>query len=159
MKYTLLSFLLISSIFVFSQTKRIEILKEEIGPLSIKYVKSINLDKGDSLYFVYIGFQNAKYTSITDIKSLGFSKDNIFKQFLKDLNIALEEMEKNQKVNLDWDRSPDYKLNLYDFNSNNLYVVQGAGTGGYTIISKKQVSELIKILARIERIGNENLLN
>ena len=159
MKYTLLFFFLVSSTFVFSQTKRIEILKEEVGPISVRYIKSINLDKGDTLYYIYLGFQNAKYTSITDIKSIGFTKDNIFKQFLKDLNIALEEMGKNEKVNLDWDRGPDYKLNIYDFNRNSLYVVQGTGTGGYTILTKNQVSDLIKILSRIEKIGNENLLN
>jgi hypothetical protein len=117
---------------------------------------AIDLESQDTLSYVYLGFQNAKYTSITDIKSIFFSKDDIFKQFLKDLKIALEELKKNEKTNLNWDRSPNYQLKIYDF-SKNLYVFEGEGTGGYTLLTQKNIQILIEQLSQIVEIGSDEI--
>lgn len=156
MKKVLFITLIIIPFLSFSQKKTVNLLESQVGPISLKYSMTIDLENQDTLAYVYLGFQNAKYTSITDIKSIFFSKDEIFKQFLKDLKIALEELEKNEKINLEWDKSPNYQLKIYDW-SKNLYVREGEGTGGYTTLSKKQIQILIERLSQIVAIGSNEI--
>jgi hypothetical protein len=156
MKKVLFITLIIIPFLSFSQKKTVNLLESKVGPISLKYSMAIDLESQDTLSYVYLGFQNAKYTSITDIKSIFFSKDDIFKQFLKDLKIALEELKKNEKTNLNWDRSPNYQLKIYDF-SKNLYVFEGEGTGGYTLLTQKNIQILIEQLSQIVEIGSDEI--
>lgn len=139
-KMTLSLILIFLAVSLFSQTKRIELSKEKIGNFNCSYFKSIDLEKGDTLYYVFLGFQNMKYQSITDIKSLFFTTQEQISQFVKDLTQALPEME-NKGSQMDWKRDL-YTLHKYDF-SKNLYVEEKKGLG-YTVISKKQIEDLIK---------------
>ena len=61
----------------------------------------------------------------------------------------------SEKTNIDWTRDK-YKLTLYDF-SNNLYFAEAKGTGGYTMMSKKNVGELMELVSTID-FGKETLL-
>ena len=47
-------------------------------------------------------------------------------------------------------------MGLYDF-SNNLYFAEAKGTGGYTMMSKKNVGELMELVSTID-FGKETLL-
>lgn len=156
MKHLLFTPLFFISIIGFSQKKTIKILEANAGPISLSYSMNVDLEKQDTLFYVYIGFQNAKYTTLTDIKSLFFTQDDVLKQFIKELSTALNELEKNEKIEMLWDRSPNYKLQLYEF-SKSLYVIEGKGTGGYTNLTKKQIASLIESLSKIERIGSLNV--
>ena len=69
---------------------------------------------------MWIGFQNAEYSAITDIKSVMITNKSDFKQFIKDLVSVYKIMSSDEKANMDWDRSPLYKLNLYDFAKNRM---------------------------------------
>lgn len=158
MKHILFIPLILIALVSFSQKKTVKLLEAGIGPISLEYSKSIDLENQDTLFYVYLGFQNAKYTSITDIKSIFFTKDEVFKKFIQDLKIALEELEKNEKIDLEWDRRPDYQLKLYSF-SKDLYIIQGKGVEGYTKLTKKQIPTLIERLSQIVRLGSDEIIN
>ena len=130
-----------------AQKKRVDVSKSNIGSLMSTYVKSIDLEVKDTVYYVYIGFQNEKYKTITDAKSIFLTKDVEVKALIKDLKTAVLEMETKQ--NIEW-RKELYVLALYDF-SNRLYISEKPTKGsGYTTISKKEVEELIKWLESFE---------
>jgi hypothetical protein len=136
-------FLVMSLAFTVSgnaQQKRVTILESKFGLLSPMYGKTIDLDTNTTNYYLYIGFQNQKYSSITDLKSVFITKDADLKALIKDLKTALIEMETKQ--NIEWTKDK-YKLALYDF-SNKLYFSESPKKGsGYTTISKKEVENLI----------------
>jgi hypothetical protein len=149
MKKVLLGLLLLGSISVNSQIKREKFIdKEAGGNVTLKYQRSVDLDKGDTTYMVYFIFQNAKYTSITDTKIIAFYEKSSIAQLMKDMKSAYKQMITGEKVSIDWNREK-YKLNLYDF-SNDLYLIEGKGTGGYTMMSKKDVADLMEALSTID---------
>ncbi len=152
MKQFALAVLLFASTHAIGQTKEVIISKESIGSISCKYALSINMDKGDTLRYIYIGFQNEKYSSITDIKSIAFHalKDSAgIIKFNKDLRAAVLEM--GSKTEMSWSRDA-YDLALFDF-TDKLYVIEGKKGSGYTTLSKKQVFQLIDWL---DKIGFKN---
>ena len=152
-----LLFLLLSTLVVNAnaQIKRIKLLEKEIGPITLLYQKSVNLDTGDSLYFAFLGFQNAKYTSITDRKSIAFSDNSKLNEFIKDLKSAHKLMELDEKVSMEW-KKESYSIILYDF-TKELYLETKRGVGGYTIINKNGVLNLINVLLRIQ-LGKDEVL-
>lgn len=134
-----------------AQKKRVTILESKIGLLSLTYGKTIDLESITTDYYLYIGFQNQKYTTITDIKYVFITNDDDLKGLIKDLKMALTEMQTKQ--NIEWTKEL-YKLTLYDFTSN-LYFCESPKKGsGSTSISKKDVEKLIIWLESIE-IGKE----
>jgi len=140
--------LLLFSTCIYAQKKRVNLSKSTIGTISAEYTKSIDLEKNDTLYYVYCGFQNKKYSSISDIKSIFITKDEDLKSLIKDLKTAVNEMGVD-KVNINWTRE-NYELVLYDF-SNELYILEKPKKGsGYTTLSKKQVEEFIFWLEKID---------
>ena len=88
-----------------AQTKRLSISEKQIGGVNCKYYKSIDLDKIDTVAYVYLGFQNAKYSTISDIVSIFFElttdSTDIF-DFIKDLKTALPEM--GNKSSIAWNK-------------------------------------------------------
>lgn len=130
-----------------AQTKKRTVLAEsKIGSITCQYHEIIDLEKGDTIYFIYLGFQNAKFTTITDIKSIGIFTKEEQTNLIKDLNAALLEI--GNKTSMSWDRGP-YSINLYDF-SNQLYLQQGKTKGsGYTLLTSKNVQQLIDWLGAI----------
>ena len=72
--FTLLFGMLINPIF--SQTVKNELGKIKLlGFSSVTYEQRIDLDKGDTLTYLYMGYQNSEYTTITDIQSIMFTID------------------------------------------------------------------------------------
>jgi len=132
--------LLFCTTTILAQTKRIEISKFKVSQISADYSKSINLSTKDTLKYVYLGFQNAEFKSVTDIKSIMFTNQNELDEFVIDLKTALPEMDTKQ--NIDWDKKK-YSLAIYNFNSA-LYLKEGSKySRGYTMLSKKDVEKLI----------------
>ena len=83
-------FLLIGFVnFGIAQVKSVKLLDNRIANIHLIYEKSIDLEKGDTLYMVYMGFQNARYSSITDIKSIALFDIETLNEFLKDLFAAV----------------------------------------------------------------------
>lgn len=155
MKKILLVFLVLLSLSASAQVKREKFLEKYAGNLKITYQKIIDMEKEITTYVVYLTFQNDKYKTLTDIKVIGLYNVADIEQFTKDMKIAFKQMFSGQKVDMDW-RRDKYKLTLYDFSSE-LYLSEAKGTGGYTTMSKRAVSDFIEIISTID-FGKEILL-
>ena len=138
-----------------AQTKREKILAKSLATISLQYTKISELDSSDTRYLVYLGFQNAKYQTISDFKSVAFFDTTNLNKFKEDLLSAYKILEKGEKVDMSWTNS-NYKLNLYDF-SKNIYIVEAEGTEGYTSLTKKQLGDLLIYLFMID-FGKDQLL-
>lgn len=113
---------------------------------SIRMVKGENLDfsidkvitnSTDTMVYFYWGFQNKKYSSITDIGSFMFYKKDDLKLFVSGLK-QLSEKEKGVDFQLSIGKFGT--MELYDF-SNEIYLTEK--NGKYTTISKKKVSDIV----------------
>ena len=99
-----------------------------------KIVMNIKNNTDTSTYFYY-GYQNAKYTHITDIGALCTES----KQELIDISNALKTLaSKENGVQIEL-KVNKYSFRLYDF-SNNIYIQDEEGK--YTYTSKKQAIKL-----------------
>jgi len=149
-KLLLTSILFFSFLLSFCQTKKTTIAENQIGAISCEFARSIKLETNDTLNYLYFSFQNSKYKSITDLKSIFFTitKDSsdIF-EFVKSLKAAYNEM--GTKTDITWDKK-DYRISLYSFNDK-LYLCEPIEEGtGYTTLNKEQTNQLINW---IEEIG------
>lgn len=154
MKSISLVIFLFCSISLSAQVKRDKFLEKNAGNLKITYQKITDMDKDITSYVVYLSFQNEKYKSLTDIKVVGLYNVSDIEQCKKDMKSAFKQMF-GGKVSMDWMRER-YKLTLYDFTSD-LYFYDVKGVGGYTIMSKRAVSDFIEIISTID-FGKETLL-
>jgi hypothetical protein len=135
--FTLLFGMLINPIF--SQTVKNELGKIKLlGFSSVTYEQRIDLDKGDTLTYLYMGYQNSEYTTITDIQSIMFTKKSEVESFITDIKKIVEFM--GDKKEIGFDRE-DYFLKLYDFDSKRLRV--GKDFKKTTVVFEKNVRKLI----------------
>jgi hypothetical protein len=136
MKKTILLMALMSLSFVgFNQTREtITMVKGK--SLDFKIDKVIT-NSTDTMVYFYWGFQNKKYSSITDIGSFIFNKKSDLKLFIDALK-QLSEKEKGVDFQVSMGRSGT--MQLYDF-SNEIYITEK--TGKYTTIPKKNVSDIV----------------
>lgn len=142
---------LVLTVFVnsYGQEKRVTISEDKVGPVNLEYIKSINIDKADTSYYVVLAFRNQEYSYITDTKVILLKDTAALSQLVTDLNAASAQMETKEKVDVSWPRSR-YQLQLYDFNAN-LYLMNGKA---YTRINQNQVNNLAASLKKI-KIGVE----
>lgn len=155
MKKVLLVTILLISILSFGQVKRENFIDEKIGEIYLTYKKTTDLEKSEISYHVYLGFQNQKYSSISDIKSFGFFEKEKLENFIKDLKSAHTQMLLNEKISIAWERET-YNLIFYDF-SNNLYLEAGKGVKGYTTLNLQNLEKLLGYLSQID-FGKDILL-
>jgi len=135
--FTLLFGMLINPIF--SQKVKNELGKIKLmGFSSIRYEQGIDLDKGDTLTYLYMGYQNSEYTTITDIQSIMFTKKSDVESFITDIKKIVEFMGDKKEISFDRDK---YFLKLYDFDSKRLRV--GKDYKKTTVVFEKNVRKLI----------------
>lgn len=148
-------FLLIGLVnFSNAQVKSVKLLNNRIAKIHLIYEKSIDLEKGDTLYMVFMGFQNARYSSITDIKSIALFDIETVNEFLKDLLNAKKQMELGEKITMAWDRA-HYQLQLHDFTKDLSF---GDKDGrGYTWLNINNLNKLISTLNRF-KFGSDQIL-
>jgi hypothetical protein len=156
MKKITLRILLLVTAISFGQTKNEKLIDQKIGKINFLYDKSTELETKEIRYLLYLGFQNEKYKSITDIKSVAFNDKESITQFIKDLNTAKTQMQSKEKIDLKWNRKR-YNLALYDF-STALYLQKSSDSDAYTTLTLKDVEKLITTLLKID-FGNDTLLN
>ena len=136
---------MIIPVLCFSQTsKRVLISNFEIGKMKCKH--EIYMSQTDTMNYIWLGFQNDKYTQITDIRSIMFpiSRDSLdVRQFISDLKQAVNNV--GSKQQLAWDRA---KYSIYLSDQDDLITIQEAKSkgNGYTELKKEWVIELIKWL-------------
>jgi hypothetical protein len=142
--------LILSFLFSYSQTKKITIAKKQIGFVECQYDKSIHIETSDTSNYLSFWFQNKKYKSIVDIKSLIFTttKDSssVF-EFVKSLKEAYNEI--GNKSDIMWNK-PLYRMSLFSW-TDNLYLYEPSEEGsGFTTLNKEETNQLINW---IEEIG------
>ena len=147
MKKVLLALLVLVSISGKAQIKREKFINTNVGGITFSYGRSIDLDKGDTTYMVFLLFQNAKYSSITDTKILSFYDAASIAMFIKDLKSAYKQMSSGEKIDISWNRDT-YKMNLYNF-SNSLYLY-GDRPEGYTNVTLKSLSSILELFYTID---------
>lgn len=96
----------------------------------------MNIKNGsDTVTYFYYGYQNAKYTHITDIGAICTESN----QELIDISNGLKTLATKEKgVQLEL-KVGKYSLSLYDF-SNNIYIQDEDGK--YTYVTKKQAVKM-----------------
>lgn len=154
MKKILLGLLVLLSISVSAQVKRDKFLEKYAGNLKITYQRTIDLEKEDTRYSVFLSFQNDKYKTLTDIKVIGLYSVADIEACVKDMKSVFKQMFSGEKTNMDWTRDK-YKITLYDFTTS-MYFAE-AKSGGYTIMPKRAVADFIEIISTID-FGKEVLL-
>jgi hypothetical protein len=155
MKNLITIILILFSINSFGQMKRDKFIEKNIGGVKLIYQRAVDIEKGDSTYVLFFSFQNAKYSRLTDIKIIGLFSRNAIEQWMKDMKSAYKQILTGEKVDMDWNRE-EYKLTLYNF-SKNLILTEGKGTGGYTLLSKNNVRDLMELVSTVD-FGKETLL-
>lgn len=114
----------------FNQTKeRITIAKGVLLPYKIE--KTITNEIDTVIYF-YWGFQNKKYSSITDIGSFLFTQKTELQLFVDMLKL-ISQKENGSNVEVSIGNKGTFKL--YDFDTKSIYITEKSGK--YTNILKK----------------------
>lgn len=132
MKINITLILLSFSLFGFSQKLSKTISETKItGFISVEFKMSVDTEKEDTTYYIYCGFQNLEYSTITDIGSVFITKQDELSELIKDLKSVIDIMD--TKPNYDITRKR-YTLKLYDF-SKTLYV---ESERKYTQLSKNK---------------------
>jgi len=148
-KLSLTTFLLFASLaFSYSQTKTINISQTTIGRMITYYQKSIDLDHGDTSFYVRFMYRNnTDLGKITHTEIISFDEQKALSVLIKDLESAITEF--GSKTNLSWVRE-DYAINLYE-NIGLLYLFEKPTEGkGYVAFNKKNV---IKLKSWLETIN------
>jgi hypothetical protein len=145
MKNLILCMALMSISFVgFNQTKeRVTIAK---GVLLDYKIEKVISNETDTLVYFYWGFQNKKYSTISDIGSFLFYRKSELKLFVDMLKLISQ---KEDGSNYEVDLGTNGKLKLYDFDSQSIYISEKSGK--YTTIKKKKA---VEIASEIEQYIN-----
>jgi len=135
MKKLILIMTVMSLSFVaFNQTKeRVTMVKGVLLPYKIE--KSIS-NEIDTVVYFYWGFQNKKYSSITDIGSFLFYKKDELQLFVNMLKLIAQ---KEDGSNIEVSIGNNGTLKLYDFDTKSIYITEKSGK--YTTIEKKKALE------------------
>jgi hypothetical protein len=136
MKKLILFMAIMSLSFVgFNQTKeRVTMAKGVLLPYKIE--KSIS-NETDTIVYFYWGFQNQKYSSITDIGSFLFYKKEELQLFVNMLKLIAQ---KEDGSNIEVSIGNNGTFKLYDFDENSIYITEKSGK--YTTIQKKKALDI-----------------
>lgn len=136
MKKLILFMALMSLSFVgLNQTKeRVTMANGVLLPYKIEKVIS---DETDTIVYFYWGFQNKKYSSITDIGSFLFSQKTELQLFVDMLKLIAQ---KEDGSNIEVSIGKNGTFKLYDFDTKSIYITEKSGK--YTTIQKKKALEI-----------------
>jgi hypothetical protein len=136
--------LILFPLFLNAQRITKDISTTKAGLLSCKYTYVAEPDK-DTVYYVYCGFQNKKYTTITDIGSVYIANQEELDKLIGNLEKALGFMETKTNVSFE---EPRYKLTIYDWAHKSLYVRDEDEK--YTTLGKGQVIKWLEWLKSLQ---------
>lgn len=158
----LVIFLSISSAS-FSQTKTEKFLDTYIQPVrmpkswfNISYFRGYEIGKTDTAYVFSLYFQNAEFSRTTDLKTIGFTKEDEFNQFVSDLIAAYDEIQKGSPSNLRWlrkkyiisiqEKSKEATIFVTNMNDPE-YLIQ---TSGFAYITKTHFENIFTLIRPIK---------
>lgn len=123
------------SFIAFNQTKeRVTLAKGVL--LNYKIEKTIT-NETDTIIYFYWGFQNQKYSSITDIGSFLFSQKEELQLFVDMLKVIAQ---KEDGSNIEVSVGNNGTFKLYDFDTKSIYITEKSGK--YTTVQKKKALEI-----------------
>lgn len=124
---------LMISTFSFAQSRATTLLAEGRNP---KWdISQVVIDKKDTVVYFYMGYQNQKYTHISDIGSIMVSSRAVAEEFIK----ALREISE-VGAGTDYDiRVHNFSVSKYSF-TNKVFISDR--NGKYTTLTKAQVLNL-----------------
>lgn len=142
-------FLIFISVAAASQNKTVTLAEQKINTFTCTYVKSIDLTKSDTSYYVYLLFQNQEYQHIVDSKMILFMNQTGLSGFIQDLDSAIAF---NEKADMEWNTGGGYVISKYS--GKDYIVLTENRTKGWTYTSKKIAQKLSDWFKTI-MIGNE----
>jgi len=145
--------ILLITISLQAQIKKTVLIDKEVGQVHFKYEKLIDLDKKDTVYMVWIGFQDRSYQTFIDIKSIAIYDIDTMEAFIKDLKAAADQL--GTKETFFYYRD-SYRLSVEK--NNPWLTIEDKDGRGYNYLTKKQVSKLIGILDTFT-FGNDTVKN
>lgn len=147
MKKTILTIAMVLGVFVAkSQTKTTTNAKTKIGNLTeVSYKEFIQLDKGDTTRYVYLGFRNEEYTYLSDYAGIYIwnpesEKENLT-EFITDLQTMIDNLGSTM-----FNEKKHYRIHISEKLPRLIFIGCGSGDskrGAYTTITKKNAEELI----------------
>ncbi len=123
------------SFVAFNQTKERVTMANGVL-LRYKFEKIIT-NETDTIVYFYWGFQNQKYSSITDIGSFLFSQKEELQLFIDMLKLIAQ---KEDGSNIEVSIGKNGTFKLYDFDTKSIYITEKSGK--YTTIQKKKALEI-----------------
>ena len=149
MKTIILAGFLFISISLNAQTRKVYLSSEKIDGLRCEYYKEIN--GIDTSYYIIMTFKNAKYSSLSDMHALLFTKsadDQLELSFFKtDLISAIHEID-DKKSEISWSKK-NYRIDKFNFSKNIYITATNQLIEGYFIFDKGDVAHLLNWLSRI----------
>lgn len=158
----LVIFLSISSAS-FSQTKTEKFIDAYIKPIrmpkswfNITYFRTSEIGKTDTNYCFAFYFQNAEFSAISDLKSIAFTEEEEFNQFVSDLKVAYDEIQKGSTANLRWERKKYFisieekskEATIWVTTMNDpKYIIQ---TSGFAYITKTHFENIFTLIRPIK---------
>jgi hypothetical protein len=118
-----------------------------VANIQCKYSKVVDKESGDSLLYVILLFQNAKYQTITDVKSIMISTKEDLTEFKNTISEIVKTVESDPKSNVTYSKGT-FQVYKYDF-SKNIYLAPKDGNG-FTNLSTKQATKLIEFLDKVD---------
>ncbi len=151
---------IISSIFVLllfsfasAQTKNIKIFGKKHDGIEVEYRKLVDFEKKDTSYFIWITFNNASYSRISDLRFITISDTNTLAQFKMDLLAAFKQQYLKEKASMAW-RKEEYTIRL---NESNFMLLEDKRSIGYCYLYRKNAERILVSLNRIN-FGSDQLL-
>lgn len=142
MRNILLALLILPTIG-FSQRIETTISEGKFGTIDAEFFKTI--ENGDTSYFLACSFQNAEYTTITDIGSIFITDQLTLDSLISDLEGIAAYF--GTKTKISYDRKK-YSLTHYDFDPSVIYVREEDDK--HTMINKKNAEKWLIWLKTIK---------
>jgi hypothetical protein len=146
MKTTLFTLLIIISSICNAQTIDSTVSRKKFGTMDCKFMKTTE-ETGEVRYSVFCSYQNAEYSTITDIGSLLFMDKEHLDSFIVDLESAYNLMMNKSRENATYKRDR-YSLVLYDFAATTLYIYDDHNKK--TTMPRRLVAEWLEWLKSIK---------
>jgi hypothetical protein len=138
--------MLVGAVEMNAQEIKNNLSKQRILPLECKHTQVINLSTQDTSSYVWCGFQNIKYTSITDIGSVFITSQTELDELISALKIALKLKTENPNLVYSFTAAGN-EFDTYEFNKTALYIQDGRK---YTAITMDNLAKWIEYLETIK---------
>jgi hypothetical protein len=154
MKTIIATIALLSSCFAgYSQVKRQTLFSKDVGVFTpASYIKIMDYDNGDTTRCIFLTFRNAKYSYLSDYKSVAFCIDDanrdsskVFK-FIADIKAAQQAL--LDKTDMEW-TTEDYQIRVTPSIGNYIWLYD-AKKLGYTWLNKKNANLLLQFFQVID---------